>query len=357
MFPVRLNALCALLALAFAAPALAQPAGSPAIGMVTGSKTGTYITFGKDIARVAQKEGVTINVFDSNGSIDNIKRITSKEKVGLAIVQSDVLGFLSRSKNEESVAIADKLRLVAPLYNEEVHILARSNIASINDLNGKRVVVGSEGSGSMITAVNLFSILGVVPGQMFKIEPPEGVVAVLSGQVDALVFVGGKPVKMFKNMENLATIKVGPNAGKLEQVHFLPIDDKRLASDYSSATLTHEDYSFINGSIPTVAVASVMITYDYTRKNEPYYQEQCKNMAKLVKAMRDNIIDLKAGGHPKWKEVNLGAAVGNWKRDECTAPVLSSVAGAQPVNASGGAAGGLESDLLSVIRDGKTTDK
>src|SRR5271165_5313491 len=69
---------------------------SAAIGMVTGPKTGTYITFGKDIAKEAAKEGIKVNVFDSKGSVENIQRITSKEKVGLAIVQSDVLGFLRR---------------------------------------------------------------------------------------------------------------------------------------------------------------------------------------------------------------------------------------------------------------------
>lgn len=331
------------------APASAQ--NSPPIGMVTGSKTGTYIAFGKDMARVAQKEGVTINVLDSKGSIDNIKRITSKEKVGLAIVQSDVLGFLSRSKNPESVEIAGKLRLVAPLYSEEVHILARNSIQSLSDLNGKRVVVGSEGSGSMITAVNIFSILGITPAQMFKIEPPQGVVAVLNAEVDAVVFVGGKPVKMFKNMEGIANIKVGPNAGKLDQVHFLPITDKKLMEEYKPATLSKADYSFIPSDIATVSVPSLLITYDYTRKNDSYYKEQCDNMAKLVKALQNNLIDLKANGHPKWKEVDLDAEISSWKRDECTASLLGGKKADAPANATDAkAAQGLEGDLLNVIR-------
>jgi TRAP transporter TAXI family solute receptor len=328
---------------------------STAIGMVTGSKTGTYIAFGKDMARIAEKNGVTINVLDSKGSIDNIRRITSKEKAGLAIVQSDVLGFLSRSKNPESMEIANKLRLVVPFYNEEVHILARKNITSLSDLNGKRVVVGSEGSGSMITSVNLFSILGIAPGQMFKIEPPQGVVAVLNGEVDAVIFVGGKPVKMFKNMEGIANIKVGPNAGKLEQVHFLPIDDKRLLGEYNPAAITSSDYSFVTENVPTVSVTSLLVTFDYTRKNDPYYKEQCQNMAKLVAALRDNLIELKSSGHPKWKEVDLAATIGNWKRDECTASVIDSLKTLQNETKSDSVPvikkdTNLENDLLNVIR-------
>lgn len=327
---------------------------APSIGMVTGSKTGTYIAIGKDMAKISEKNGVTINVLDSKGSIDNIRRITSKEKVGLAIVQSDVMGFLSRSKNPDSIDIANKLRLVVPFYNEEVHILARKSITSLADLDGKRVVVGSEGSGSMITSVNLFSMLGITPGQMFKIEPPQGVVAVLNGEVDAVVFVGGKPVKMFKNMESISGIKVGPNAGKLDQVHFLPIDDKRLQSEYKPAVITQADYSFVEKDVPTVSVTSLLVTFDYTRKNDPYYNEQCQNMAKLVAALRDNLIDLKSSGHPKWKEVDLTAEVGNWKRDECTAPVIASIkapAAARPTELTPKQDNALENDLLNVIRN------
>ncbi len=331
---------------------------SQTIGMVTGSKTGTYIAFGRDMARVAQKEGISITVLDSKGSIDNIKRITSKEKVGMAIVQSDVLGFLSRSKTADSQEISSKLRLVAPFYGEEVHILARKNINSIYDLNGKRVVIGSEGSGSMITAVNMFSTLSIVPAQMFKIEPPQGVVAVLNGEVDAVIFVGGKPVKMFKNMEGIADLKVGPNAGKLDQVHFLPIDDKRLLSEYKPASIKHEDYSFVASDIPTIAVTSVLITYDYKRKNDLYYKDQCQNMAKLVTLIRSNLIDLKANGHPKWKEVDLDAEIGGWKRDECTAAALA--ASKKQVQAvttlpESNSDNSLENDLLNVIRNGEAT--
>jgi TRAP transporter TAXI family solute receptor len=329
--------------LAGAAHALAQKTEADApIGMVTGPKIGTYIAFGRDIAQLMTKfGGPLINVYESSGSIDNIKRITSKEHVGLAIVQSDVLGFLSRSRNEESIAIADKLRLVAPFYNEEVHILARANIHRLADLNGKRVVVGMEGSGSMITAVNIFSILHIAPGKSYKIDPPRGVVAVLNDEVDAVIFVGGKPVKMFKNMEELAGITTGRNAGKLKEVHFIPLDDARLLQEYKPALLTHQDYSFIDADVPTIAVTAVLITYDYSRRAQGYYRQQCRNLGRMVSLMGEHMSDLKATGHPKWKEVDLAANVGNWRQDSCSAEAFN-----QPQEDNSA----LERDLLSVVR-------
>src|SRR5579862_3629075 len=120
------------------------------IGIVTGPKTGTYYAFGKDIAQVAARAGLDVDVKSSEGSVDNIKRINSSENAALGIVQSDVLGFLSRSKNPESMRIAGNLRMVFPFYNEEVHVLARRNIHSFADLQGKKVAIGEEGSGNML---------------------------------------------------------------------------------------------------------------------------------------------------------------------------------------------------------------
>lgn len=343
---IILLALCLALLGAYA-PARANSGtdneSDSAIGMVTGPKTGTYITFGRDIAKEAAKDDIKVNVYDSKGSVENIKRITSKEKVGLAIVQSDVLGFLSRSKNKESIETARKLRLVVPLYDEEVHILANKNISSLEDLNGKRVVVGSEDSGSLITAVNIFSILGVTPDKMYQIDPPHGVIAVLNHEVDAIVFVGGKPVKMFKNMEEIGKITQGPNAGKLDSVHFLPINDQRLLKEYKPATITHNDYSFVTENVPTVASTALLVTYDYTMKKGAYYRSHCRNMGKLVKALYDNMVDLKATGHPKWQEVNMNAEISSWKRDSCSQKAISG-GGLEDDNDS------LEKDLLGIAK-------
>ncbi|NJN45392.1 MAG: hypothetical protein HC808_01645 [Candidatus Competibacteraceae bacterium] len=75
------------------------PAGAEeGVGMVTGSKTGTYYQFGQDIAEVAKPKGVNILVKESKGSIDNIKRLNSRENAAFGIVQSDVLGFWNARK-------------------------------------------------------------------------------------------------------------------------------------------------------------------------------------------------------------------------------------------------------------------
>ncbi len=113
-FVLRWSILMLLLFLVFTPLAIAR-----SIGIVTGSKTGTYIKFGHAIAKEAKKMGVDIIVKESEGSIANIERLNSRENAGLAIVQSDVLGFLIRSDDPEMKKVAERLRLIFPFYNEE----------------------------------------------------------------------------------------------------------------------------------------------------------------------------------------------------------------------------------------------
>ncbi|CDH46730.1 TAXI family TRAP transporter solute-binding subunit [Candidatus Contendibacter odensensis] len=297
-------------------PALADDVNAQQIGMVTGSKTGTYIQFGNDIAGVAKTVGLDILVKDSQGSIDNIKRINSKENATFGIVQSDVLGFLSRSENQEMRQLAGRLRLIFPFYNEEVHLLASKAIMSLNDLQGKRVVVGEQGSGNWLTAMNLMQITGVKPAALLNLAPLQGVIAVLKGEADATFYVAGKPVSLFTKVGNLIT--KADFAPLLANVHFVPLDDPRLLREYQPAQIGMTDYDWVDTTVPTIAVKAVLMSFDFSGKQSPYFIQRCQQLATLGQAIRANLNQLKQTGHPKWKEVNLDEKVGIWPLDRCS---------------------------------------
>ena len=294
----------------------AQEADANALGMVTGSRTGTYIQFGNDIAGVAKSVGLDILVKDSQGSIDNIKRINSKENATFGIVQSDVLGFLSRSENPEMRQVASRLRLIFPFYNEEVHLFANKSIQTFADLQGKRVVVGEQGSGNWLTATNLLQIAGVKPAETINLPPLQGVTAVLKGEADAMFYVAGKPVSLFTKVGNLIT---KPEfAAMLANVHFVPLDDPRMLREYQPARIGQADYEWLSGDVPTIAVKAVLMSFDFSGKQSPYFVQRCQQLAKLGQAIRANIGQLRQTGHPKWKEVNLDDKVGIWQLDQCS---------------------------------------
>ena len=57
------------------------------------------------------------------------------------------------------------VRIAFPLYNEEVHVLARREIATLADLSGQRVAIGVEDSGTFLTASLVLDLAGVEPAE------------------------------------------------------------------------------------------------------------------------------------------------------------------------------------------------
>lgn len=290
--------------------------GQRPIGMVTGSETGTYIQFGKNIAEIAKDVGLHINVKTSKGSLDNIRRLASTENAAFAIVQSDVLGYLKRSQDAKSKSDAKKLRLIFPFYNEEVHLFARKEIKQFQDLEGKRVVIGNPGSGNAVTATNLLKLMNVHPREKItNLETPlDAVMAVFKKEADAMFYVAGKPVKLFKKMQGLDTKLIN-------QVHFVPLNDpKMLAEDYVASSISTEHYSWFPNSISTIAVKALLISYDFSRGNTWYYRQRCGQLSKLSRILKKKIKWLQNNGHPKWNEVDLDEDIGSWEPDRCSRP-------------------------------------
>jgi TRAP transporter TAXI family solute receptor len=296
------------------------------IGMVTGSATGTYIQFGRDIAGVVKPRGIDIIVKESEGSLDNVRRLWSKENAAIAIVQSDLLGFLKRSKGPMLKIYSKNLKLMFPFYNEEVHLLARKSIQSFEDLAGKRVVVGTKGSGNYLTSNNLLYMLKIKPSQrIMDLSPAEAVRAVLTSKADAMFFVGGKPVTLFQNISKLLADNNPAYAKLVDNIHFVPLDNEKMHQEYVASTIEPEDYNWVKKKIPTIAVKAVLVCYDFSKKNSlfyqersGYYQERCQQIAEIGQAIRQSFDKLKQSGHPKWKEVNLDENSGIWEKDSCS---------------------------------------
>lgn len=289
---------------------------SDALGMVTGPATGTQIQFGRDIAGVAKTVGLDILVKESQGSIDNIKRMDSQENAALGIVYADVLNYLSRSEKPEMRQIASRLRLIFPLYPAEAHLLARRSIQTLGDLQGQRVVAGESGSGTWLTTLNLLQLTGVKPAELLNISQLQGVTAVLKGEADAMFLVAGKPVSLFTKVGNL--IDKPEFAPLLANVHFVPLNDPRLLREYSPATIGPADYHWMTGDVPTIAVKAVLMSFDFSSRQSPYFAQRCRQLATLGQAIRANLGPLRKTGHPKWKDVNLDEAVGIWQLDRCS---------------------------------------
>lgn len=293
---------------------------NPTIGMPTGSSGGTYFPMGSDIASLAAKQGLHINVKTSAGSLDNIRRMAGTENAGISIVQSDVIDYLLKNPSKINQSVLRNLKLVFPLYNEEVHLLARKGITSVNDLENKRVVVGKLGSGTHITSNNILNIVDVSVNQIYNLTPKEAYESLILGNVDAVFFVGGKPVSYINGL-----LEMGSNEQLrkyTDNIHLVPIDDERLNESYAKANFFPQDYVTKDGlrkltsiTVPTVAVKAIMVSHDFSKKTSYYYKMRCKQINQINTVVRQNLALLASGGfgedtyHPKWSQVDLDQPV------------------------------------------------
>jgi uncharacterized protein len=274
---------------------------APQMGIVTGNVTGTYIKIGEDIKKIAEPSHISLQVFESAGSIQNVFDVRRKRGIQLGIVQSDVLDYIRDiSDDNELKTIAAKLAAVYPLYKEEVHVLGDLSLKTLQDLHGKRVAIGPQRSGTYLTAKTIFFQTGVTPSKEVFLGGKEALDALRKGEIDAMFYVAGAPATLFSESTTAD-----------DKFQLIGVDDKALDS-YLTAVIPAGTYKWQESDVKTVAVKAVLITFSYAG-------EQCQNVAKVAQIIRENKGWLDVNGHPKWREVNLDERLPKWPQYECVA--------------------------------------
>jgi uncharacterized protein len=255
------------------------------LGMSTGGMSGTYYPFGKDIQRVCGGK-LNINVMESAGSLSNIERIFSDPNVQFAIVQTDALMY----KANLDPGMTNKIRMVFPLYNEEIHVVVRSDsgITKIEDLAGRKVAIGANGSGNWVTG-QVMKAKTNINWLPVELSPKDGMEALSRGEIAAVIGVGGKPMGLFRDLSNAS--------GKIKLIN---VKHPGLDATYIQTTIPEGIYSWQTVPVSTYAVKSILATFQYREGGTRSQQIEI-----MVKAIMDNLDNLQSGqGHPKWREVD-----------------------------------------------------
>ena len=264
-FVAVLLALCLVLALcacgesaapaASSAPASDAPASdAPAAGgpsesltFVTGGETGTYYAFGSVIAQyVSANTNLSVTAVSGNGSKANVEDMDAGS-YELGFCQSDVMSYAHDGTNifAETGAV-DSFSAVAALYMEQVQIVTMNpDIKTVEDLRGKSVSIGAQGSGVYFNAVD---VLGCYDMTIEDISAD----SLKDGKIDAAFIVAGAPTTAITDLSTSG------------QVYLVSLDDehidKLLAASpyYSKYTVTADTYGMPEDA-QTVAVAAMVI--------------------------------------------------------------------------------------------------
>lgn len=270
------------------------------VGIISGGVTGTYVRIAADLASVLD-DGDNLRILPviGKGSVQNITDVLYLRGIDIGILQSDVLTYVKRQNLHGNVD--KRVHFITKLYNEEFHLLARSDVGSVQDLAGKKVNFDVRGSGTYLTASVIFETLNI------KVEPTAfdqalALEKLKTGEISAIVYVAGKPTTLFNNLRAADSVK-------FLSIPFTP----ELLETYFPSRLANEDYpNLVEAGQPvdTVAVGAVMAVFNWEADSVRY-----KKVAKFVDAFFTKFSEFqKPPRHAKWQEVSLTAQVPGWTR-------------------------------------------
>lgn len=278
----------------------------------TGPPEGTYFPIGGMVANIisfqkteeeckdgsCQTAGLVAVAQSSNGSIQNIESINNGLFESI-LCQGDIAHWayyadgLYKKKNP-----VKKLRAIANLYSEAVHIVVRadSKIRTVSDLKGKRVSIGEKKSGSLVTAKIVLKEHGLNDKnvKLKYYSPGQSSDMLKEGKIDAFIQTAGFPV--------VSVTELADN----HKIRLIPID-------VDVATKIRKKYPFFGFTVIPEG------TYRYIEKTpmltigaqwlvaENLSDELVYNMTKTFWSEKNR--DVLDNGHPKARQIRIETAL------------------------------------------------
>jgi uncharacterized protein len=196
------------------------------IRMSTGFPSGNFRPFSEALMKgYAQlMPDVRIEQVDTRGSLGNLQRLQDGT-VDLGLAQAGIAYMAYNGRLEEPARAMRGIRGIAILNSSAVHLLVGpgSSIRSMDDLRGRRVGVGTAGSGAAVISEAV--LRGYFPpGHVHEVDAsvPQTTVMLLNQQLDAAFTVSSVPNDDAREMTDagarLLAIR-GPNVDRLRTMY------------------------------------------------------------------------------------------------------------------------------------------
>lgn len=266
----------------------------------TGGTAGTYYPVGGMIANAVSQPGkIVATAQATNGSVANVNGVVGGAMES-GFSQADVATWAYTGKGvwDGKPPVAG-LRLIANLYPESVHIVARkgAGIKTVADLKGKRVALDEPGSGTLINARTILAAYGIKESDIKPeyIKPNQAGDKLKDGALDAFFFTGGSPAGA---IAELASSGAGIDLIPIEGA---AADAIRKADGFFAVDVIAADTYKGIGAVKTLAVGAQWVTSDKADANTVY---------EIVKALYSDAGQKAMGaGHAKGKFITKENAV------------------------------------------------
>lgn len=277
--------------------------------IATGSTEGVYFPVGQamaglishplgvgrcDTATVCGPAGLILSARTSEGTTDNLRSV-NQGLVDSGFADGDAIAAAVKGVGAFRRP-ARHLRIIAALFPEEAHLVvaAKSDIQSVADLRGKRVLMGPANGTGLTRARAILSAYRVRAREVVSSDPADQLLK--DGKIDAYFAVAGVPLQSIKELltQHVARLVPIDGEGRDRLIQAVP--------QLSPATIAAGAYPD-TGTVETVSTRA----YWVTRDSEPDPLIYGMVRAMFNPANRQAL----TASHPSAREISLESAATN----------------------------------------------
>lgn len=227
--------------------------------LCTASASGNYYASGQEIARQVKLFGITVDLMETDGSMDNLKRMSANE-CDAGIVQIDAYLVYQEAHQDERLDI----RRPQHLYDEFLHLVCRTDngIDSIEDLvdqgESHTLLVGPPQSGGAITW-QLFTLMDARYSEVKtgELGGKDALELLQDAQASCLFFVSGLRSKYS------STVNQGGSQLKLVAIDDRDLGKAKFAGQpiYTFKDISAETYPNlqVGGAVESLIVRAIFV--------------------------------------------------------------------------------------------------
>ena len=214
------------------------------IVIASGAKEGAYFHNAQRYAELLEQDGIVLDVRSTKGSVENLQLLQDEDSdVDVALVQSGIA----------NPADCESLQILCSLYREPFWIFYTGDqpLDGLAHLEGKRIAVGADGSGTRAIAQQLLGAneIDSSDAEFLPLSGNQAAEALLKGEIDVAFFVASidaayirqlikdPHVKLAELAQSAAYLRrfrylstVTIHAGLLDFKHGMPAEDTTLVA-------------------------------------------------------------------------------------------------------------------------------
>ncbi|MDP3540721.1 MAG: TAXI family TRAP transporter solute-binding subunit [Azonexus sp.] len=182
-----------------------QPAPPSRIVITTGGESGAYYQFAQRYATILARDGVTLEVRTSAGSLENIDRL-KKDEAQIGFVQGGVIAPADDGEEEDSGLLS-----LGSVFYEPVWVFYRGDkpLTRLTELRGKRIAIGQEGSGVRQLAQQLLAANEIpAGGHLVPLSGLKAAEELQQGRIDAAFIIAAEKAPVVQVLLRSPGIKV-----------------------------------------------------------------------------------------------------------------------------------------------------